>query len=132
MRCLGFKFQTQDGHLPARSEWGSYLLVFMNQFFSMSLQNRYSLVDRRPTIDRSSTQPQDISCSLVGPYGDGLYVVLDLKYYSNSVKDHVKMEPNDTHRTDLLRHLTNIFGGDLIVLEGEFREGFSPVEVYSF
>lgn len=131
MECLGFQIKSENGKLPTKKEFGSFILTFSSTIHPLRPQSLYSLMDRSE-INIHSTQPQLISYSLAGPYSNELYVLVDAKYYSNQLKDYVTVNKTNPNRKAILKKMENVLGQQILLLEGDFDQDFSVKGMYQY
>ncbi|MCU4578438.1 hypothetical protein KTJ34_13490 [Acinetobacter courvalinii] len=134
---LGLKISTDTGRLPSGVKIGNYHLAFMEQIHPFLQQVVYG-VSSGGERDFTTANPQLLSFNLIGPYEDQHYTLKNIKYFSNAANDYVYPTSNDQFLNPILKHISELFGSQILLLEGELLQGeeymhqLTGVEVYDF
>ena len=124
MSLLGFQLPTDTGTLPAKINLGSFMLVFMSSVHPLRPQNVYSLVDTKQR-DFSTPKPQLLSCNLIGPYANQLYVLKEIKYFINPNSECAVNDVNDPHLASILKTFSAVLETPVLLLDEDQTLGFS-------
>lgn len=134
---FGLQLPTDTGRLPSRETIGNYHLAYMSQVHQLLPQVIYGVTNGGER-DFTTANPQLLSFNLVGPYEDQHYTLQNIRYFSNAANDYVYPTINDQFLNPILKHISKLFGSQILLLEGEPLQGgeymhyLTGVEVYDF
>ena len=134
---LGLQIPTDTGRLPSRGTIGNYHLAYMSEVHPLLQQVVYG-VSSDGVRDFTTANTQLLSFNLIGPYEDQYYTLKNIKYFSNAANDYVRLTINDQFLNPILKHISELFGSQILLLEGELLQGeeymhyLTGVEVYDF
>lgn len=123
MLSIGFHLPTNKGFLPAKLQLGPFILAHVRSIHPLLPQSVYSLVDTRER-DFSTQKPQLLSCNLIGPYANEIYVLKGINYFTNQDHDCAVKDVNDPHLSNILNTVSNVLNSTVLLLDGDEDTGF--------
>lgn len=124
MSVLGFQLPTSTGTLPAQLKLGSFRLVFMSSVHPLRPQNVYSLVDTKQR-DFMTDKPQLLSCNLVGPFGNQLYFLKQIRYFTNEKGECVIKDLSDPYLANVLKSFSDALDSPVLRLQQDEIHGYT-------
>lgn len=135
---LGLQIPTNMGRLPSSLKIGNYHLAHMSQIHQLLPQVIYGVTSCEER-NFATNNPQLLEFNLIGPYGDQYYTLKNIRYFSNAKNDYVYPNINDEYLNPILKHIAELFGSQILLLEGDPLQGqehymhqLTDVEVYDF
>ena len=75
--------------------------------------------------DFSTPKPQLLSCNLIGPYANQLYVLKGIKYFINPNSECAVNDVNDPHLASILKTFSAVLESPVLLLEEDQNLGLS-------